>query len=60
LRQYEFLMDHPCLSMALARVYDPSLDLYKLVIRSDGLIHVDDPAGTVELKEFAGMLLRKP
>jgi hypothetical protein len=53
-------MDHPCLSMALARVYDPSLDLYKLVIRSDGLIHVDDPAGTVELKEFAGMLLRKP
>jgi len=45
LRQYEFLMDHPRLSMALARLYDPSLDLYKLVIRSDGLIHVDDPAG---------------
>jgi hypothetical protein len=45
LRQYEFLMDHPRLSMALAREYDPSLDLYKVVVRSDGLIHVDDPAG---------------
>ncbi len=45
LRQVEFLIDHPRLSMALARIYDPSLDLYKIEVRPDGLIHVDDPAG---------------
>ena len=45
LRQYEFLIDHPRLSMALAHFYDPSLDLYKIEVRTDGLIHVDDPAG---------------
>ena len=45
LRQYEFLIDHPRLSMVLARIYDPSLDLYKIEVRPDGLIHVDDPAG---------------
>ncbi len=45
LRQYEFLMDHPRLSMVLAHIYDPSLDLYKIEVRPDGLIHVDDPAG---------------
>ena len=44
-RQYEFLMDHPRLSMVLAHSYDPSLDLYKIAIRPDGVIHVDDPAG---------------
>jgi hypothetical protein len=44
-RQYEFLIDHPRLSMVLAHIYDPSLDLYKIEIRPDGLIHVDDPAG---------------
>jgi len=45
LRQYEFLMDHPRLSMVLAHIYDPSLDLYKIEARPDGSIHVDDPAG---------------
>ena len=45
LKQYEFLLDHPRLSMVLARIYDPSLDLYKITVRPDGLIHVDDPAG---------------
>jgi len=45
LRQYEFLIDHPRLSMFLAHSYDPSLDLYKIAVRPDGIIHVDDPAG---------------
>jgi len=45
LRQYEFLIDHPRLSMLLAHIYDPSLDLYKIEVRPDGIIHVDDPAG---------------
>lgn len=45
LNQYEFLMDHPHLSMVLAHSYDPSLDLYKIEVRPNGLIHVDDPAG---------------
>lgn len=45
LRQYEFLIDHPHLSMVLAHICDPSLDLYKIEVRPDGLIHVDDPAG---------------
>jgi hypothetical protein len=52
LRQYEFLIDHPHLSMVLAHVCDPSLDLYKIEVRPDGLIHVDDPgnlAGDMEL-----------
>ena len=45
LRQYEFLTDHPRLSMVLARIYDPSLDSYLMEVRPDGLIHVVDPAG---------------
>ncbi len=45
MRQYEFLIDHPRLSMVLAHFYDPSLELYKIEVRPDGLIHVDDPAG---------------
>ncbi len=45
LRQYEFLIDHPRLSMILARICDPSLDSYKVEVRPDGLIHIDDPAG---------------
>ena len=45
LRQYEFLLDHPHLSMVLAHIYEPSLDLYKIEARPDGLIHVSDPAG---------------
>lgn len=44
-RQYEFFVDHPRLSVVLARIYDPSLDLYKLSMRCDGLIHAEDPAG---------------
>src|SRR5512135_322380 len=31
--------------MVLARLCDPSLDSYKVYVRPDGLIHVDDPAG---------------
>lgn len=45
LRQSEFLIDHPRLSMVLAHIYDPSLDLYKIEARPDGLIHINDPAG---------------
>ena len=45
LTQYEFLIDHPRLSMVLAHICDPSLDLYKIEVRPDGLIHVDNPAG---------------
>ena len=45
MRQYEFLIDQPRLSMSLAHIYDPSLDLYKIEVRPDGTIHVDDPAG---------------
>ncbi len=45
LRQYEFLVDHPHLSMTLAHICDPSLDSYKVEVRPNGLIHVDDPAG---------------
>jgi hypothetical protein len=44
-RQYEFLIDHPRLAMTLAHICDPSLDSYNVQVRSDGLIHVDDPAG---------------
>jgi hypothetical protein len=44
-RQYEFLIDHPRLSMVLAHSYDPSLDLYKIEVEPDGVIHVVDPAG---------------
>lgn len=43
--QYEFLMDHPHLSMVLARICDPSLDLYRIEPRPDGSNHVYDPAG---------------
>lgn len=43
--QYEFLLDHPHLSMVLARICDPSLDLYSIETRSDGLHHVYDPVG---------------
>ena len=45
LRQAEFLIDHPRLSMTLAHFYDPSLDAYKIEDRPGGLVHVDDPAG---------------
>lgn len=45
LRQGEFLIDHPRLSMVLAHIYDPALDLYKIEVRPDGSFHVDDPAG---------------
>jgi hypothetical protein len=41
----EFLIDHPRLSMVLAHSYDPSLDLYKIEVEPDGVIHVVDPAG---------------
>ena len=44
-RQYEFLLDRPRLSMALAHICDPSLDLYKIEVRPDGTSHVDDPTG---------------
>lgn len=45
LSQYEFLMNHPHLSLIIAHIYDPSLDLYKVEVKPNGLIHVDDPAG---------------
>jgi len=44
LRQGEWLIDHPHISMALAHIYDPSLDLYKIEVRPDGF-RVQDPAG---------------
>ncbi|MBA4372044.1 MAG: hypothetical protein C0402_04200 [Thermodesulfovibrio sp.] len=43
--QYEFLLDHPRLAMVLARICDPSLDLYRIEPRPEGSIHVHDPAG---------------
>lgn len=43
--QYEFLLDHPHLAMILARICDPSLDLYKMEPRPGGVHHVHDPAG---------------
>jgi hypothetical protein len=52
LRQYEFLIDHPHLSMALAQICDPSLDSYRIEVMPNGLIHVDEPgklAGHMEL-----------
>jgi hypothetical protein len=52
LKQCEFLLDHPRLSMVLAHIYDTSLDSYKVNVRSDGIIHVDDLpmlAGDAEL-----------
>jgi hypothetical protein len=44
-RQYEFLIDNLRISMALARIYDPSLDSYKIEVRPGGVMHVYDPAG---------------
>ncbi|MDA8082057.1 MAG: hypothetical protein M0024_00190 [Nitrospiraceae bacterium] len=44
-RQYEFLLDHPRLSVVLARLCDPSLDQYSIEVRPDGSSHVNDPAG---------------
>lgn len=44
-RQYEFLIDHPHLSMVLARICDPTLDLYSIETRPDGSHHVYDPVG---------------
>jgi hypothetical protein len=44
-RQYEFLLDRPRLSMALAHICDPSLDLYKVEVRPDGSSYVKDPKG---------------
>lgn len=44
-RQGEFLVDRPHLAMVLARLCDPQLDLYRVRVRPDGLIHIDDPAG---------------
>lgn len=44
-RQYEFLIDRPHLSMVLARICDPTLDLYSIETRPDGSHHVYDPAG---------------
>lgn len=57
LRQYEFLLDHPHLSMVLAHICDPSLDLYKVTVRPDGLIHVDDPAGLAGDMELINSVL---
>jgi hypothetical protein len=45
LRQYEFLIDHQHLSIVLAHIYEPSLDLYKIEPGPDGSVHVSDPAG---------------
>jgi len=44
-RQGEFLLDHPHLSMVLARISDPKLDLYRVEVMPNGLIHITDPAG---------------
>ena len=44
-RQFEFLLDHPRLSTALARMADPQLDAYKVEVRPDGSSHVNDPKG---------------
>jgi len=39
---FEFLIDRPRVSMALARMLDPTLDDYRIGTRPDGSYHVDD------------------
>jgi hypothetical protein len=39
---FEFLLDRPRLSMALARQLDPDIEEYNIEVRPDGSYHVDD------------------
>jgi len=51
-RQIEFLIDHPDVALALAHIYAPFLDNYRVEVRPDHLIHILDPgnlAGDAEL-----------
>ncbi len=43
LKQVEFLIDHPRVSMALAHQYAPFLDNYRVEVRPDQMIHISDP-----------------
>lgn len=49
---FEFLLDRPRLSVALARKLDPGLDEYRIEVRPDGSYHLDDGgplAGDMEI-----------
>jgi hypothetical protein len=51
-RQIEFLIDHPHVALALAHLYAPFLDNYRIGVRPDHTIHIDEPntlAGDAEL-----------
>jgi hypothetical protein len=51
-RQIEFLIDNPHVALALAHQYAPFLDNYRVAIRSDHVVHIDEPgalAGDAEL-----------
>jgi hypothetical protein len=50
--QAEFLIDHLRVSLALAHLYAPFLDKYRIEVRPDAVIHIDDPgrlAGDADL-----------
>jgi hypothetical protein len=51
-RQIEFLIDNPHVALALAHLYAPFLDNYSVEVRSDHVVHIDEPgilAGDAEL-----------
>lgn len=51
-RQIEYLIDHPGVALALAHLYTPFLDNYRVEVRPDHVIHIRDPdalAGDAEL-----------
>ncbi len=51
-KQIEYLIDNPHVMLALAHLYAPFLDNYSVKIRSDHVVHIDEPgtlAGDAEL-----------
>ena len=51
-RQIEFLIDNPHVALALAHLYAPFLDKYRVNVLPDHVVHIEDPgtlAGDAEL-----------
>jgi len=51
-KQIEFLIDNPHVALALAHLYAPFLDNYSVAVRSDHVVHIEEPgdlAGDAEL-----------
>ena len=51
-KQIEFLIDNPHVALALAHLYAPFLDNYRVKVRPDRVVHIEDPdilAGDAEL-----------